>query len=92
MTTARPTSSLIQVYGIGNCKQTESVRRKLNSENIPFEYVDVELDLDAAQWIESLTEGVLVTPVLDLFGKILIQPSKSKLDLAQSASDLRLAV
>ncbi len=91
MPATRPTSSLIQVYGTDRCKETESVIRELNRENIAFEYVDVQLDLVAAQWIKSLTDGILVTPVLDLYGEILIQPSKSKLYLVLRASEIPLA-
>lgn len=67
------------------------VIRELNREKIPFEYVDIQLDLVAAQWIRSLTDGTLVTPVLDLYGEILIQPSKDKLDLVLRATDLPTA-
>lgn len=88
MPATRPTSSLVQVYGTDECKKTESVRKDLNREKIAFEYVDIRRDTDAAQWIKSLTNGVLVTPVLDFYGEVLIQPSQSKLDLVLRASNL----
>jgi glutaredoxin len=88
MTATRPTSSLVQVYGTDKCKETESVRRELNREKIAFEYVDVRRDIDAAKWIRSLTNGFLVTPVLDFYGEVLIQPSQSKLDLVLRAVNL----
>ena len=71
----------ITIYGAYWCKDTARSRAFLNGHGVPYAYLDVDLDPQAAQKVIEWTGGHLSTPALDIDGQIVIEPSDE--DLAE---------
>jgi len=79
MTNIQKTSPLVQIFGTDTCLETSHMRRVLEKHSVPYEYVDVQKNIDAGKWLESVTGGRRSTPVVDFFGDVLIQPTEEKI-------------
>lgn len=91
MTTTPKTSMLIQVYGTDSCNDTSHVRRTLDKYNAPYEYVDIEKNVDAGTWVESVAGGARITPIVDFYGQTLVQPDEKKIFSMLENSGVRAA-
>ena len=69
----------IVVYGTYWCQDTIRSRNYLNRHGIPYTFVDVEADSDAAQRVMDWNGGYLSTPTLDIDGCIITEPSDEEL-------------
>ena len=69
----------IMVYGANWCRDTVRTRRFLNRHGIPYTYVEVDKDLQAAQKVREWNRGYLSTPTLDIEGRIATEPSDDEL-------------
>ena len=69
----------IVVYGASWCTDTIGTVGFLNRSGIPYTYVDVDRDPEAAAKVERLNRGHLSTPTLDIEGQIVTEPSDEQL-------------
>ena len=69
----------IVVYGTYWCQDTTRSRNYLSHHGIPYTFVDVEVDSDAAQRVMDWNEGYLSTPTLDIDGGVVTEPSDEEL-------------
>ena len=69
----------IAVYGAYWCKDTLRTRRFLNRQGIPYTYIEVDKDLQAAEKVKEWNQGYLSTPTLDIGGGIVTEPSDEEL-------------
>ena len=69
----------IVVYGAYWCSDTVRTRRFLNRQSIPYAYVDVDHDPQAAQRVMDWNHSHLSTPTLDIEGRIVTEPSDEEL-------------
>jgi len=69
----------IVIYGASWCQDTIRTRRFLNRQGIPYTYVDVDHDPQAAQRVTDWNQGHLSTPTLDIEGRIVTEPSDEEL-------------
>jgi mycoredoxin len=69
----------IVVYGTYWCQDTVRSRNLLNRRGIPYTFVDIEVDPDAAQRVMGWNGGYLSTPTLDIDGRIVTEPSDEEL-------------
>jgi len=71
-----------KVYGADWCEDTHATRNQLDSLGVQYEYVDVEQDAAACEWIKAQNGGKRQTPTVDLDGQILIEPDERELEEA----------
>jgi mycoredoxin len=54
-------------------------------KGIPFEYIDIDNDEQAAQWVREQNGGKERKPTIRIDNSVLIEPSDSELDRALAA-------
>jgi mycoredoxin len=69
----------IAVYGAYWCSDTVRTRIFLNGQGIPYTYVDVDHDPQAAQQVMDWNQGRLSTPTLEIDRRIVTEPSDEEL-------------
>jgi ferredoxin-thioredoxin reductase catalytic chain len=76
----------ITLYGASWCGQSLQARRFLNRRGIPYTFVEIEQDPDAAERVQAWNRGNLSTPTVDINGRILTEPSDDELARALGLS------
>ena len=69
----------IQVYGTDECEDTLLIREFLDRLAQPYEYIDITKFPEAAAWAREKAGGKQRTPVVDVSGMILVEPSNEEL-------------
>jgi mycoredoxin len=71
---------MIILYGTPWCGDCRRSRRFLESEGIPYRYIDIDLDAAAAAEVERINEGYRSVPTI-VFpdGSVLVEPSNREL-------------
>jgi mycoredoxin len=72
----------VKVYGADWCEDTRHAREFLERLGVPYDYVDVEQDASAAEWVKSHNEGKERKPTIDVAGQILSVPDDHELTSA----------
>ncbi len=72
----------VKVYGADWCSMTTRTLAHLEQVGVPFDYIDVEQDEAASQWVKDQNDGKEKKPTVDLAGKVLTTPSNAQLDSA----------
>ena len=54
----------------------------LKTVGVPFDYIDVEADEQASQWVKDQNGGKEKKPTVEFGGKVLSTPTNSQLDAA----------
>jgi glutaredoxin len=73
----------VKVYGADWCEDTARTREHLESVGIPYQYINVEKDEAARDWVKRQNDGKQKTPTVDVKGKIILsEPSDAELDIA----------
>lgn len=72
----------IKVYGADWCSMTKRSISHLKSLGLPFEYINVEEDPGAAEWVKAQNGGKEKKPTIDIGGRILSEPTNEELDAA----------
>ena len=80
----------VKVYGAGWCSMTTRTLAHLEQVGVPFEYIDVEEDEAASQWVKEQSAGKEKKPTLDVAGTVVITPSNAELEKALKAAGLLL--
>ena len=70
----------IVLYGTawcGDCWRATQVFKRLN---VPYQYVDIDQDVDAAEWVQQLNRGYRSVPTI-VFpdGEVLVEPANVQL-------------
>ena len=80
----------IKVYGADWCAMTHRALAHLDELGIRYEYVDVEKDAAAAEWVRAQNGGKEKKPTIQIESTILTEPTNAQLDetlrKAQSAA------
>lgn len=73
-------SSKIIVYGTTWCGDTRRARNFLDQHHINYIWIDIDQDLQARKYVESVNRGYRSVPTI-VFpdGSILVEPSQAKL-------------
>jgi mycoredoxin len=79
----------VVVYGRRWCGLSQMVRRHLDRVGIDYEYVDLDLHPEAESRLSWLTGGRVHSPVVQVGGEVLVQPSIGELQWALSRSGVR---
>ena len=78
----------VKVYGADWCSMTTRTLAHLEEVGVPFDYIDVEADEKASQWVKDQNDGKEKKPTLDLDGTVITAPSNRELDSALKAAGL----
>ncbi|HEV2860330.1 MAG TPA: glutaredoxin family protein [Pyrinomonadaceae bacterium] len=69
----------VKVYGADWCEDTRHTREFLDRLGVAYEYVDIERDDAAREWVRGHNEGKERKPTLDVAGQILSVPTDHEL-------------
>lgn len=72
----------VKVYGADWCEDTRRTREYLDRLGVPYDYVNIEEDAKAAEWVRTHNEGKERKPTLDVAGQILSTPDDHELTAA----------
>jgi len=72
----------IKVYGAGWCGDTQRTLRQLDELGVDYNYIDVEKDAAASQWVKDRNGGKEQKPTVDLAGRVLSVPTNAELESA----------
>lgn len=79
----------VVVYGTRWCGQTQLLRRHLERLGVPYRYVDLDLDPDAADQLRWWTGGYASHPTLYINGEILVEPTLGEVNGALMRNGFR---
>jgi mycoredoxin len=70
----------ILVYGTTWCGDTRRARRVFDENNIPYEWIDIDQDMQARKYVEEVNHGYRSVPTI-VFpdGSMLVEPTSSEL-------------
>ncbi len=78
--------SKITVYGASWCGDSRRTRRQLDSLGIPYEFIDVDADPAASDWITEQNGGKRLTPTVKLNDQLLFEPTNAQMENALQAA------
>ena len=70
----------VKVYGAGWCEDTQDTRAHLDALGVQYQYLDVDKDPQAKQWVIDQNDGKQRTPTVAVGGRIIIEPENDDLD------------
>ncbi|MDQ2777460.1 MAG: glutaredoxin family protein [Acidobacteriota bacterium] len=70
----------IKVYGADWCATTKHTRAHLDQLGVPYQYINIDNDREAAAWVAAQNDGKEKKPTLDIDGQVLTAPSNKELD------------
>lgn len=65
----------VKVYGADWCGDTQRTRAFLERVGVTYEYVDIETDASAREWVREHNDGKELKPTVDVAGQILSVPT-----------------
>jgi mycoredoxin len=83
-----PAAADITVYGADWCSMTKATRAFLDRMEVPYEYVNIDHDREAAAWVASQNGGKEKKPTLDIAGEVVTAPSDQELEAILSEKGL----
>ncbi len=78
----------VKVYGADWCSMTKRTLSHLDEVGVAYQYIDVDNDTAAANWVREQNGGKEKKPTLDIAGQVLSEPSNGELDEALQANGL----
>ena len=77
---------MIKVYATTWCGDCRMAKHVLDSREIAYEYIDIDLAPDAAELVQRINGGFRSVPTI-LFpdGRVLVEPSRLELEEALAA-------
>ena len=70
----------VKVYGADWCGMTTRTLRHLDDLGVEYDYVNVEKDPRASEWVKAQNGGKEKKPTLDVNGATLTEPSNPELE------------
>lgn len=80
--------SQIKVYGAEWCEDTRRTRRHLEQVGVRYDYLNVDLDSHAKEFVRLQNDGKQVTPTIVVAGDVLVEPDDQELDGLLRAKNL----
>jgi mycoredoxin len=78
----------VKVYGADWCSMTTRTLAHLERAGIEYDYIDVDTDSAASQWVKDHNGGKEKKPTVDIGGRIVSEPSNAELDEVLKATGL----
>jgi glutaredoxin len=79
---------MIKVYGADWCGDTRKTLNYLDTNGIEHEYINVEENAEASEWVKNQNKGKELKPTVLIGEKILSVPSESELNSALKEQNL----
>jgi glutaredoxin len=70
----------VRVYGADWCAMTNRTLEHLDELGVPYDYIDIDKNKQAAAWVKQQNNGKEKKPTLDINGTILVEPTDEDLD------------
>ncbi|HYO81348.1 MAG TPA: glutaredoxin family protein [Bryobacteraceae bacterium] len=70
----------VKVYGADWCGPTRRVLSHLDDLGVPYQYINVEEDSAASEWVKQQNGGKEKKPTIDIGGTILTSPRTDELE------------
>ena len=70
---------MVEVYGADWCKDTQRMRRHLDSLGVVYQYINVEQDKQASEWVKQQNDGKERKPTVKIGGLVFAEPSEQEL-------------
>lgn len=77
-----PSMANVKVFGADWCPMTQRTRDHLQDRGVAYEYVNVERDSVALEWVKTLNGGKVKKPTLLVDDHVLRTPTNDELDAA----------
>lgn len=72
----------VQIYGADWCGDTRHAREHLDSLGVAYDYVNVEQDEKAADWVKQHNDGKERKPTIKVGARVLSAPNDQELESA----------
>jgi glutaredoxin len=72
----------VKVYGADWCGDTQRALRQLDELGVGYDYVNVEQDSQASQWVKQQNEGKERKPTIKVGEQVLSTPSAMEIESA----------
>jgi mycoredoxin len=72
----------VKVYGADWCGETRHTRAFLDRLGVAYQYVNIEEDARAAEWVRGHNDGKELKPTLEVAGQVLSVPTDHDLTAA----------
>jgi mycoredoxin len=76
----------VKVYGADWCRDTRRTLKHLDGLGVAYEYINVEQDEQASDWVNQQNKGKERKPTVKLGERVLSVPSAEELERALSES------
>jgi len=71
--------SAVKVYGADWCGMTRRTLSYLDDVGVDYDYINVEQDRRASEWVKRHADGKEKKPTVDVSGSILVAPDNTEL-------------
>jgi glutaredoxin len=78
----------ITMYGANWCPLTTQAKRYLDEAGIPYVYIDIEQDTEAAAFVRSKNDGKERKPTILIDDEVLVEPDADALNEALRRHDM----
>jgi glutaredoxin len=78
----------VKVYGANWCGDSQRTLEQLEKLGVAYDYIDIEQDEQAAQWVREQNDGKERKPTVKLGEQILSTPSNQELETALRKNNL----
>jgi len=78
----------IKVYGADWCAMTRRTLNLLDRLGVQHDYINVDHDSEAAEWVKNQNNGKEKKPTVNIRGRILTTPSNETLEEALRAEQV----
>lgn len=72
----------VEVYGADWCEDTQRTRQYLDRQGIAYEYISLDQDTNASEWVKRQNDGKERKPTVKIGEQILSVPSDQELENA----------
>jgi mycoredoxin len=72
--------SLVKVYGADWCAMTRRTLSHLDELGVAYEYINVDEDPAAAEWVKAQNGGREKKPTVEIAGSVMTYPTRSHLE------------
>jgi mycoredoxin len=70
----------IKVYGADWCGMTRRTLSHLDQLGVEYEYINVDQNPEASEWVKQQNNGKEKKPTLDIDGRVLTYPTNRELE------------
>lgn len=78
----------VDVYGTDWCEDTQHTITHLQHEGVDYQYINIDADPQAAEWVKRQNDGKQKTPTVKVKELVMSVPSDAQLDTALRARRL----